>query len=184
MRDKILQLRSEGKTYAEIKVLVGCSKSTVCYHCGVGQKEKNNERVKNRRAQGFEPKRRGNVCRQCGEVTVKRNRIYCSDSCRESRKKEMLKAGVLIKNHTIKGWLIKIHGAICVKCGQSEIWNGKHLALQVDHIDGDSDNCKSDNLRLLCPNCHSQTETFCGGKKNKKYTKRNKYLRKIKGYVD
>jgi 5-methylcytosine-specific restriction endonuclease McrA len=40
MKDKILKLRFEGKTYNEIVNLVGCSKSTVAYHCGVGQREK------------------------------------------------------------------------------------------------------------------------------------------------
>lgn len=49
-------------------------------------------------------------------------------------------------------------------CGLGTIWNGRPLVLQIDHIDGDFlNNCK-ENLRFLCPNCHSQTETF--GSKN------------------
>lgn len=40
MKEKILKLREEGKTYSEIKLIVGCSKSTVAYYCGDGQKEK------------------------------------------------------------------------------------------------------------------------------------------------
>ena len=40
MKDEILKLRSEGKTYSEIKKELGCSKSTISYYCGKGQKEK------------------------------------------------------------------------------------------------------------------------------------------------
>jgi len=52
----------------------------------------------------------------------------------------------------------------CSECGIKE-WNQKPISLQLDHIDGNNHNHKLKNLRLLCPNCHSQTETFCG--KNK-----------------
>lgn len=49
-------------------------------------------------------------------------------------------------------------------CGNAGIWIGKPLTLQLDHIDGDNSNNQIGNLRFLCPNCHSQTETY-GGKK-------------------
>lgn len=52
----------------------------------------------------------------------------------------------------------------CTSCGLIE-WQGKEIALHLDHKDGDNHNHKLDNLRLLCPNCHSQTDTWCG--KNK-----------------
>lgn len=45
-------------------------------------------------------------------------------------------------------------------CGQGPEWNGKPLTLQVDHIDGDRFNNSIENLRIICPNCHTQTETF------------------------
>lgn len=46
-------------------------------------------------------------------------------------------------------------------------WNNKYILLHVDHIDGDWSNCKINNLRFLCPNCHSQTSTFGMTKQNK-----------------
>ena len=52
----------------------------------------------------------------------------------------------------------------CFDCGISE-WNNKQLVMHLDHIDGDSSNHKKDNLRMLCPNCHSQTDTWCGRNK-------------------
>lgn len=50
----------------------------------------------------------------------------------------------------------------CVKCGVGAIWNGIPLSLQLDHSDGDNKNNLPENLRWLCPNCHSQTFTFAG----------------------
>lgn len=52
----------------------------------------------------------------------------------------------------------------CEICGLKGIWNNKPISLQVDHVDGNRINHKLENLRLLCPNCHSQTETY--GAKN------------------
>jgi 5-methylcytosine-specific restriction endonuclease McrA len=49
MKEKILELRNEGKSYREIQKILGCSKSTISYHCGNGQKEKTKNRTKKRR---------------------------------------------------------------------------------------------------------------------------------------
>lgn len=48
----------------------------------------------------------------------------------------------------------------CVDCGNEGIWKDKKLKLEVDHIDGNPLNNVADNLRFMCPNCHSQTETY------------------------
>ena len=60
--------------------------------------------------------------------------------------------------------LIEKYGDVCSECGMQSFWNGKYLRLQVDHIDGECYNNSISNLRLLCPNCHSQTETFSSKK--------------------
>lgn len=54
----------------------------------------------------------------------------------------------------------------CSHCGISE-WNGKPIVLELDHIDGDNRNNVLENLRVLCPNCHSQTPTFRGKNKSR-----------------
>jgi len=50
----------------------------------------------------------------------------------------------------------------CFECKLEPSWNGKDLTLQLDHINGDSSDNRIDNLRILCPNCHTQTKTFTG----------------------
>ncbi|MFA9428893.1 HNH endonuclease [Egicoccus sp. AB-alg2] len=49
----------------------------------------------------------------------------------------------------------------CARCGL-ERWLGRPIALQLDHVNGDRCDNRLENLRLLCPNCHSQTGTFAG----------------------
>lgn len=85
---------------------------------------------------------------------------------------------------TLKKYLVEKHGEKCFECGQGNTWQNKELVLQLEHTDGNSDNNKPENLKLLCPNCHSQTEFFGSkgmGSRYKKITKRNQYLREYKG---
>jgi hypothetical protein len=50
-------------------------------------------------------------------------------------------------------------------CNQLPFHNGSPLTLQLDHKNGDNTDNRLENLRILCPNCHSQTHTFSGGNK-------------------
>jgi 5-methylcytosine-specific restriction endonuclease McrA len=53
----------------------------------------------------------------------------------------------------------KIKEYRCEKCGNTE-WNGKEIPLQLHHINGDSNDNRLENLQILCPNCHAQTDNF------------------------
>lgn len=55
----------------------------------------------------------------------------------------------------------------CYSCNLGTEWNGKKIKLHIDHINGDSSDNQLKNLQILCPNCHSQTETYCGAKAKK-----------------
>lgn len=63
----------------------------------------------------------------------------------------------LIKRLLAKGWDYR-----CARCGICE-WLGERLVLHLDHINGINNDQRPENLRLLCPNCHSQTDTYCRG---------------------
>lgn len=58
----------------------------------------------------------------------------------------------------------------CSRCGIDE-WYGETIVLELDHINGVNNDHRLDNLRFLCPNCHSQTDTFRGRNKNTGKTK-------------
>lgn len=67
-----------------------------------------------------------------------------------------------IKRMILREKLLPYH---CAKCGTPPMWNGRPLTLRLDHINGVRDDHRIDNLRFLCPNCDSQSETFCGRNK-------------------
>lgn len=63
----------------------------------------------------------------------------------------------------------KVKERKCEGCG-NEFWLGQPIPLELHHVDGNSTNNQAENLKILCPNCHAQTHSFCK-KKNNKNTK-------------
>lgn len=51
---------------------------------------------------------------------------------------------------------------VCALCGIGPDWNGQPLMLHLDHVNGIWNDNRLSNLRIVCPNCHSQTESYCG----------------------
>lgn len=71
----------------------------------------------------------------------------------------------VVRDYILKNNLIPYK---CSYCGNEGEWNNKPLSLQLDHINGNCSDHRLENLRWLCPNCHSQTETH--GSKNTTYS--------------
>jgi len=107
-------------------------------------------------------------CLSCGkENSVKRNHFnkYCNNACQGAHKfltdtLPKFKIGNIPNRRTQIKCLTHLKGYICECCGNTGEYNGIALVLQLDHIDGNAGNHNPSNLRLLCPNCHSQTDTF------------------------
>lgn len=76
--------------------------------------------------------------------------------------------GPHVQSSQLKKWLIAA-GLLkdeCKLCGLGPVWNGQPLTLQLDHENGNHDDCRFENLRILCPNCHTQTPTHGRLKQN------------------
>lgn len=75
------------------------------------------------------------------------------------RLQHLFRAGVnFTESH--RRYLVHFKPMRCSKCGSPPEWNGEPLTLQVDHVDGNTRNNEVENLRWMCPNCHSQTPTW------------------------
>ena len=100
-----------------------------------------------------------------GQGHLRGKRCEWSKSSYET--KDLLTENNTFQTFKLKQRLLK-EGIIqnkCTECGVSD-WNGKTLNMHLDHINGINNDHRLENLRMLCPNCHSQTDTYCG--KNKK----------------
>lgn len=102
---------------------------------------------------------------ECGKERLS-DRKYCPDCA----KKYMISPRVTLEeaktDRTRKVIVIRLLGYQCGICGISE-WMEAPIRLELDHIDGNADNNNLDNLRVLCPNCHSQTDTYKGANAGK-----------------
>lgn len=121
--------------------------------------------------------RKEKKCLNCCEMIPNRN-TFCNNKCQGeyefiNKTLPRFQNGEIFERDTLKKILIYFDGDKCSICDITN-WNGKKITLQVDHIDGNCGNNGKNNLRLLCPNCHSQTDTW--GNKNKGNGRRSKGL--------
>ena len=122
------------------------------------------------------------ICNNCGiNLTSRWQLKYCSNKCQfiaqQNKYIKEWKSGNkngnvgissrIISTH-LKKYFLEKYGNRCSLCG----WNKKHpnsgkVPLEIDHIDGNSENNLETNLRLLCPNCHALTPNFKNRNKGK-----------------
>lgn len=91
-------------------------------------------------------------------------KVYCSITCTSIHKKqkrlEEFKLGK-VSSHSARIILIDLHGTKCMECGWNSINPTTGICpIDLEHIDGNSENNSPTNLKLLCPNCHSLTPTY------------------------
>jgi len=97
---------------------------------------------------------------------------YCCNPCQGEHKSKLYKEswyrGDLkrVERSTMRRYLTEDRGYRCEVCGIID-WQNKKITLQVDHINGDPANDSPDNVRLICPNCHSQTPFLGNGNRGR-----------------
>jgi len=107
-------------------------------------------------------------CLHCGATNpIKRTNVnkFCSNTCQADHQfatdtLPKFELGLISNRRTLHRILSHLCGYKCVLCNNDGTHNDKPLALQLDHVDGNAGNDMPVNLRLLCPNCHSQTDTY------------------------
>ena len=131
---------------------------------------------------GKEPVNKGTgkvrYCLNCGKVLSNRQTKYCSNICQadyqhkqyinrwKSGEETGLNGEYGISPH-IRKYLMDKYFCKCQLCGWGETNPYTHtIPLEIHHIDGNYKNNNEDNLQLLCPNCHSLTETYKSHNKN------------------
>ncbi len=135
-----------------------------------------------------------NSCLICNKKPKRPSYKYCSNKCQQiNQYKKYIKKwklgfengnrGIITKNISsyIRRYLTKTYGEKCSLCG----WNQKHpitqkVPLEVDHLNGNADDNREINLRLICPNCHSLSPNFRNLNKGKgRLWRTMKYLKVV-----
>lgn len=105
-----------------------------------------------------------------------------TDYAAYNKLENILKENTNFKSDTLKYRLVKegLKQWKCEKCGNEGVWEGKELVLELHHINGNHYDNRLENLQILCPNCHSQTDNFRNKNSTKavKPKKRVLYIRK------
>jgi DNA-binding CsgD family transcriptional regulator len=170
-REKVRLLMAAGLNGTEISRVLGVSKSTVCHHVrklGVPARDKFAKRYDWAEVQRYYDE--GHSVRECrarfgfanqswndavkrGDVVARPNGMPLDELLiRKARNRNNIKLRLLGAG---------IKSGDCEECGIAE-WRGRPLSMALHHINGDRHDNRLQNLALLCPNCHSQTENFGG----------------------
>lgn len=109
---------------------------------------------------------------------------YCDKMCEVSHRSRQIVLDWLstgegnIKNKSIKNYILKEQQGVCAMegCFVSAKWNGKPLVFVQDHINGNSDDNRRENIRMICSNCDSQLDTYKSKNKgNGRHYRRTRY---------
>jgi hypothetical protein len=169
----VAALLAEGLTVSAIARRLGVSKPTVCFHkrtLGIEADSKFSRRYDWEEIRSFyEAGHSMTACREkfgfsgaAWSDAVKRGDI--DPRPRAAANGEVFIAGARRNRFHLKARLLEagMRDAACEECGLAQ-WRGRPLPLELHHVNGDGDDNRLENLILLCPNCHSQTDNW-GGK--------------------
>lgn len=171
-RDRVSRLLDRGESITVIAERLGLAKSTVSYHA---------------RRLGYAPDDRFAVRYDWAAISARYEAGATLSECRDefgfsvSAWAEAVHRGAVVPRPRARGLESYVKegkatgrrglkrrllaegqlGNACARCGTNE-WRGRRLSLALHHINGNNGDHRLDNLLLLCPNCHSQTENYGG----------------------
>lgn len=121
------------------------------------------------------PKKPRRNCKQCGLECPRTESIYCTNKCQLHFQNGIKIQSGTASDKTLRTFLLQTIPE-CSIC-KIKYWNDKPITLELDHIDGNHSNNILNNVRLLCPNCHSQTSTYKSKNRgNGRQKRRQRYL--------
>ena len=171
-RAAVKHLLESGRTQAEAAFELGISKPTVSYHArklGLPRDERASRRydwsaIQAAHESGLSVREccaRFGCSRSAWQEAVRTGRITPRSTVIPIE--ELLSKGRRCSRGHLKGRLLKagLKEERCEECGLAE-WRGRPLRITLHHVNGDGYDNRLENLRFLCPNCHSQTPNFAG----------------------
>jgi hypothetical protein len=169
-RQELECLVKEYHTIRRIADAAGVSPTTVRYWLRVWG-------LKSEGIQFGQVKRAKPLCRNCGKPVRRRPNVYCSLLCQNRFIREAKVERGIACTRALKNYLLDNREHRCEICGLAE-WMGMSIPLELDHKDGNAANNSLDNLRLICPNCHAQTQTYKNKNKGRgRHYRRERYAK-------
>lgn len=127
------------------------------------------------------------ICKNCQKIispSTWNKQQFCDKNCAGEYKSKKVYENYLLNPNKycrasyspghFKKFILAEQNNKCVICGLDNVWNGKILIFILDHIDGDASNNRRENIRMICPNCDTQLDTYKS--KNKNSARKERYL--------
>jgi len=125
-------------------------------------------------------RRKKRFCIYCGKELGENQRKFCCCKCSgdyraasSDRKSE--ETGIFSSTYTARTYFLRNKEHVCAICGES-VWVGEEIPLIIDHINGNPEDHRMENFRLICPNCDAQLPTYKGRNRgNGRHFRRTRY---------
>lgn len=164
------------------------NKKYICLNCGIEFESNYKKKFCNHKCSAiYNNVKRGiktTECLNCKKEIVGsyKNQKYCSIKCNKEFQKKIIydkieNGDTTLNSRRYKSYLIHKYGEKCMECGWEKVNPyTSRIPVELEHMDGNSNNNSLNNLKLLCPSCHSLTKTYKGANVgNGRHNRRQRY---------